>query len=204
MMGSCARLLYKRRPAGSIRQRPRWINPTRRRPWAPDRQPDGRGRLPRHAGAVAPSPEDRRPPVPPRSPHARPPTRPLPGPGLPLRPLPPRPVHLHFQLAPRRQAAGRRAGPDPPRVRPGRADALTALRAGVQPLGVAQASAPGSGRGVAGPRPGAEGRYGAGVRRGVSGRGRGGRAERRPLRPSAAAGQQGPRSELPHEWRAPS
>ena len=87
------------------------------------------------------------PPVPAGRPHGRPPARPRPGPGLPLRPLPPGLQRLHRHLAPRGQAAAQRAGPDPARVRPGRADGAAGPRAGVRPLGVAGAPAPGPGRG---------------------------------------------------------
>ena len=125
-------------------------------------------------------------------PPGRPPPPPRPGPRLPLRPLPPGLQRLHRDGPAGDQAAARRAGPDPPRVRPGRAHRPAGPRAGLRPLGAAAAAAPAPGRGLSATGTGCrwttrcveadEVYQNAGEKR---------RPAPRPRRPAAAAGQQG-------------
>ena len=74
---------------------------------------------------------------------ARPPPQPRPGPRLPLRPLPAGLQRLHRDGPAGHQAAARRAGPDPPRLRPGRPHRPAGPRAGLRPHGVARTCATG-------------------------------------------------------------
>ena len=112
----------------------------------PDHRPDGRGRLLRRTGPMAPSRRAGLPALPQGRPDAGPPQSSRPGARLSLRPLPPHLQRLYRDDPARHPATTAGVGPDRPRLRPGRPHGATGPRVGLRPRGVAEAAAPAPGR----------------------------------------------------------